>query len=257
MRQKAANHFRGFIYWLLTKGPVGVFVGMIFRNRTFDHLGSLALPGGAGPETASAIIFGLYEYPERVLIQRWLPQDCDCVELGCSIGVISRIILQKLATPRCLVAVEASPSLLNLAETNIEAAGFSGRFIPCYCAVHYGADTVVFTEHTDHIRGKIAEASRAEGVSTPCVTLAQIIKDNALGSYSLVMDIEGSEFGLVANELESLRQCEAVIVELHGDESARTNFTEKLHSCGFTLAEAKHSVCAYVRASRVQNQAKA
>ena len=257
MRHKIASHIRGFIYWLLTKGPVGTFVGTIVRRRPFDRLGPVAVPNASGPGATSAIVFGLYEYPERVLIERWLPRDCDCVELGCSIGVISRIILRKLAHPRRLVAVEASRSLLKLAEKNVASAGFSTRFTPIYGAVHYGGDTVVFTEHEEHIRGKVAEAGLSAGAITPCVTLAQIIRTSALGSYSLVMDIEGSEFGLITNDLDSLRECETIIVELHGDEASRANFTEKLRSCGFTLAEAKHSVCAYVRSAQGHNQAKA
>jgi FkbM family methyltransferase len=239
--------FRGFAYWLLTKGPLGTITGTLLRGRAFDRLGPVATPQGAKADTISAIIYGIYEYPERLLVSRWLPSDIDCVELGCSIGVISRVILSKLKPPCRLIAVEASRDLLGLTRKNIESAGFVSRFTTIHRAVHYEEESVAFANHTDHIRGQVARSGHNNGMETPCVTLKQIIQGNNVGIFSLVMDIEGSEFDLVAKDSESLAACQAIITELHGSEDAIDDLADKLRSCGFTLAEAKHSVFAFIR----------
>ncbi len=243
------SQLRGFIYWLLTAGPIGPIAGRVFRNRCFDKLGPVILPAGAKPNIVSAVLFGVYEFQERTLINRWLPRDFDCVEFGSSIGVISRVILQRLETNRRLFAVEASAELLDLATRNVAAAGFSARFTPIHGAVHYDGNHVVFEEHQEHIRGKIAGAGHSKGVITPCVTLAQVIQQGGLDRYSLVMDIEGSEFDLIEGDSESLMTCQAIIVELHGNAESHEGFKKKLGEIGFALMEAKHSVFVFARSS--------
>jgi FkbM family methyltransferase len=243
------SQLRGFIYWLITSGPIGAIAGRVFRNRCFDKLGPVILPAGAKPNVVSAVLFGVYEFQERTLINRWLPQDLDCVEFGSSIGVVSRVILEKLEVKRRLFAVEASAELLDLATRNVVAAGFSTRFTPIHGAVHYNGEHVVFEEHEEHIRGKIAGDGQSKGVTTPCVTLAQVIQQGGLDRYSLVMDIEGSEFDMIANDSKSLMRCQTIIVELHGDAESRQGFCNKLEALGFTLMEAKHSVFAFAHPS--------
>ena len=114
MSSKLGNIVRGFVYWALTAGPIGAAVGTLLRHRAFDRLGPVAVPRGTKPGTIGGIVFGVYEYPERVLIERWLPADLPCIELGCSIGVISRVILAKLRADQALIGVEASKDLLEL-----------------------------------------------------------------------------------------------------------------------------------------------
>jgi len=244
-----ANWLRGSIYWLLTAGPAGTICGWMLRRNVFDRLGPVYVPQESKSDTIGAIIFGMYEYPERVLIKRWLPSGLDCVELGSSIGIISRVILQKLDPTRRVFAVEASEELLDLAEKNVAAAGATSRFSPIHGAIHYDGDTVVFDHHAEHIRGKVAGSGQTDGVTTPCVTLAQVIRKSGLGPYSLVMDIEGSEFDLIDRDLKSLVECQAIIAELHGDEPAQNGFVSKLKQAGFLLAETKHSVFVFIRSS--------
>lgn len=252
---RCASALRGFAYWLVTKGPCGLATGAILRGRAFDRLGRVATPRKARADTIGAIVHGVYEYPERVLIGRWLPTNMDCVELGCSIGVISRVILSKLQPDCLLVAVEASQELLDLAERNVETAGFSSRFVPFVGAVHYDGDSVLFTHNNDHIRGKIADLDQVAGLEIPCVTLKQIIQKNNLKRFSLVMDIEGSEFDLIEKDPESLTGCQVIVAELHGDEETKNDFANKLHNLGFNLAEAKHSVFAFLRPQQSQRRA--
>ena len=247
MNRTIGSVIRGFIYWLLTAGPVGVFAGMILRRHAFDRFGRVTVPRNAKPDTIGAIVFGIYEYPERVLIERWLPPDLDCIELGCSIGIISRVILNKIHADRKLTAVEASRDLLDLSKQNVSAAGFSDRFAPLHGAVDYQGDFVAFANHEDHIRGTIDRGALLGGTPTPCVTLSSVLQRATSASYSLVMDIEGSEHDLLANDLGSLRRCQAIIAELHGNEASINAFKAKLGANDFALVDAKHSVFVFLR----------
>jgi FkbM family methyltransferase len=238
---------RGFAYWLLTRGPIGVLIGMLLNGRAFDRLGYVMVPDKTKADVLGAIAFGVYEYPERTLIKRWLPPNADCIELGCSIGVISRVILQKLQTDYQLIAVEASADLVNLAEKNVAAAGFSSRFKSVHSAVHYHGDHVIFEEHEEHIRGRVATQEKTGGIAIPCTTLSRVIKNNFLGAYSLVMDIEGSEFDVITKDSESLENCQAIIAEVHGDTESKNDLVKNIERMGFKLAEIKHSVFAFVR----------
>jgi len=246
MSKAAGSKVRGFIYWILTAGPIGVFAGTLLKGRVFDRFGPIAVPQKTKPDTIGAIVFGVYEYPERVLIEHWLPSDVDCIELGCSIGVISRVILKKLRADKRLTGVEASAPLLDLAKRNIAAAGFSARFNPVWGAVHYGSDSVAFAENADHIRGSVAVESTAGHTTVPCVTLAEAVAGLS-APFSLVMDVEGSEFDVVANDSGSLANCRVIIAEVHGDTTRKAEFVEALNRGGFDLAETKHSVSAFVR----------
>lgn len=238
---------RGKIYWLITDGPVGTICGTIMRGRACDALGRVVLPEEAQAETVAAIAFGVYEYPERQLIGRWLPRDVDCVELGCSIGIISRVILSRLQPSCRLIAVEASQELLGLAKRNIQAANLSSRLVPLHGAIHYDGDYVVFANDANHIRGRVATSRHSSGTKTPCVLLNHIIRENKLQSFSLVMDIEGAEFDLIAHDIASLSGCKAMIAEIHGGEKEREEFVKTLANEGFNLMVSKHSVFAFLR----------
>ena len=241
------NRLRGLLYWALSTGPFGTIAGLLFRRNCFDLNGGIALPKGSRASTAGTIIFGLYEYPERVLIKKWLPTNLDCVELGCSIGVISRVILHHLDNRQRLLAVEASEQLLQLAQRNVASAHLDRRFLPVHGAVHYSGKTVRFSESAENLRGKVEDQAQSCGIDTPCVTLAHLIADSGVQTFSLVMDIEGSEFDLIANDAAALVKCRAIVAEVHGDQSKCAHFADILRSQGFTLVEVKHSVFAFLR----------
>jgi FkbM family methyltransferase len=137
--------------------------------------------------------------------------------------------------------------LLDLAKINVAAAGFSSRFKSLHSAVHYHGDHVIFEEHEEHIRGRVATQEKTDGIAIPCTTLSRVIKTNFLGTYSLVMDIEGSEFDVITKDSESFTNCQAIIAEVHGDTESKNGLVKNIERMGFKLAEIKHSVFAFVR----------
>jgi FkbM family methyltransferase len=184
------------------------------------------------------------------LIRRWLPRDADVVELGASIGIVSREILNRIDEQHGLFAVEAVEGLAQLAEANLARLHVSSRWRVLTAAVAYNVSEVFFNADQEHVAGRIV-GKTAQGDPrvrrVPARTLSSIIDQFDLSDYSLVMDIEGAEHELIAHEKETLSKCRCVIAELHGNPGDRDVFCQTLEAIGMRLVERKHSVAAFIR----------
>jgi FkbM family methyltransferase len=238
------SRVKGFAYWLATSSPLAGALGSAIRHRPFDGLGRLSLPHDISPKAVTGIACGAYEYSERYLIRKWLPRNLDVVELGASIGIISREILIRIEPQMRLVAVEALQKLVDLAKSNIGIKFSSRNWQVEQGAIAYGCDKVAFASGAEHIAGRISGEGTQEIKAT---SLARILDDFGIGEYSLVMDIEGAEHEVLRNDLESLERCRCVIVELHGEQAAKDTFCRSLQSVGMHIVERKHSVAAFLR----------
>ena len=244
------HRLKGFLYSLVTRSRFAWLVGSLFGKDVFDMSGRITTPVDASPQMRCGIIFGAYEYSERYLIRKWLPRDCDVVELGASIGVVSREILNRIAGRHRLVAVEASEELARLAELNIGFRHPTSRWHVLCCAVAYTADEVYFNAGQEHVAGRIVTTPQGDGGLTSKVkarTLSSIISQCSVGEYSLVMDVEGAEHELIAHDKEALSKCRCIIAELHGNSKDKAVFCEAMTSIGMRIVEQKHSVVAFLR----------
>lgn len=241
---------RACAYKALSESWLTTLVGRCFSERAFDKFGPVQTPPGCSNSLTSGIVFGIYEYSERFLIRRHLPSNLDVVELGASIGIVSREILRKLDASRRLIAVEALPALAKLARHNISAA-YPGRDCQLVeAAIAYGTDRVSFDSGAEHISGRIANDPGLKGEASTTVkaqSLSWILDHFSVGEFSLVMDIEGAEYALVANDSGSLKRCRCLIAELHGTVQQKEMLHATLVTAGMRLIEAKHSVVAYRR----------
>lgn len=241
---------RGFIYWLLTNSPFAFLVGTVFRKEVPCGSGYIVVPEDASPYTRSGIVFGAYEYSERFLIKKWLPSNLDVVELGSSIGIVSRDILTHITYPHRLISVEALEPLARLAEMNVARLHPRTRWHILPRAVAYNSQEVLFNAARNHVAGRIV-SSGSDGCShataVRAVTLANLIDQFALGDYSLVMDIEGAEHAVLTHDKSAIDRCQCLISELHGSERDKDMFCKTLTSLGMMLVERKHSVVAFVR----------
>lgn len=151
--------FRACAYKALSDSWITALVGRCFSQHAFDKLGPVQTPTGCPASLSSGIIFGIYEYSERFLIRKHLPSDVDVVELGASIGVVSREILRRLHVSQRLIAVEALPKLAELARHNISTAHPGRHWLLVEAAIAYGTDRVSFDSGAEHICGRIATDS--------------------------------------------------------------------------------------------------
>lgn len=235
----------------MTKGPIGWIVGnSLGRFWQRDKNGRLTIPRGASYEIRSSIIFGVYELPERRLIKKWLPARVPCIELGASIGIITREIGAKLDKETPLVAVEAVPSLADHVRENLRVSRCPVNCRVVQAAVWYDGEEVAFDRGTANIEGRVADNVK-NGLMLPCTTLRRIVQEAAFSEFSLVMDIEGAEFTLIDHDSEILQRCSCIIAELHGPPRERERFENVCEAAGLQVVDRKHSVVALLRESAV------
>jgi FkbM family methyltransferase len=241
---------RACAYKALSDSRLTTLVGRCFSEHAFDKFGLLQTPPGCSHSLTSGIVFGIYEYSERFLIRRHLLSNLDVVELGASIGIVSRQIMHQLDASRCLIAVEALPALAKLARRNISAAHPGRDYQLVEAAIAYGTKRVSFDSGAEHISARIANEPGQTDESSTVVKarrLLWILDHFNVGEFSLVMDIDGAEYALVAKDSGSLKRCRCLIAELHGTAQQKEMLHATLATTGLRLIETKHSVVAYRR----------
>jgi FkbM family methyltransferase len=177
---------------------------------------TVTLPAHVETGAASALLRGKYEQEEAEFIERFLPAELPVIELGGSLGVVSRLIRSRLSPGVRHIVVEANGALLETLATNSRVAASDPTEI-VHAALAYGTNEVTFETGAGVHANRIASAdARGQTVRVSAVTLADLW--NRLGqptAYSLVCDIEGAERDLFRNDAETLRHAQVVIVETH------------------------------------------
>ena len=198
--------------------PVAAVITLYYRNRIpwygmniwTDH-------PAVHPRTKAALFWGLYEKSERRMIARFLPHDTPVIELGASIGGITNAVRRTLAPDQPMVSVEANPYLIPLIEKNLSANGQGGKVKVLHGAIAYGpGDTVRFAVDEVSTDSRVAEVAETKNVhQVRKLTLAQIVAEQAFATYTVVCDIEGAEYDIIAHDMDAFCNAEVVIIELH------------------------------------------
>lgn len=245
--EKHKKRFTRFLYWLATRGPAGQLVGLVGSRKVFDGMGLMTMPNSVDREIISSLFFQCYERPERILIEKYLDPTLNCVELGSSLGYISRVIKHKLNVDRVLVQVEADPILHAIGSDNAHSLTQGCRVASLNAAVDYGkSETTYFYSDGHTLGGRTCDLPSAQQV--PVMSLEKILNEFAIDDCNLVMDIEGMEYALLKHEARFLQQCcRVIIVELHYSENHRRKFVQLLESLDFDLEKRFHNVFAFHR----------
>ena len=244
------RRLRGFLYWLVTDSWFARLVGIVFSRHVFDRYGRLSIPSDSSPRLVSGLIFEAYEYSERYLVRKWLPENYSVVELGASIGVISREILHRIGPHKQLIAMEAVPSLAALAQDNIGHTYATSRWQILPTAIAYNAQEVAFRTGSEHVAGRVDVELPTAGetyLKVQARTLSDVLSEFDISEYSLVMDIEGAEHQLISHDRGALSGCRCLISELHGSQGEKDSFCRVVTELGMTLVERKHSVVVFLR----------
>jgi FkbM family methyltransferase len=209
---------------LLCHPHVGRVISILFGDRIPNRGVRIYTGGDVVRASAKASLFwGLYESAEVRFIQRYLAPHRDVVELGSSLGVVGAHVARKLESGFRLICVEPNPSLLPYISRNVLAGCVTTELVVVGAAIDYtrAAGTLATLARggstiSSHLSPKASCGS--DSVEVPTTTLAEIIRANKIGRYTLVVDIEGAEAGMLAMESDALMSCEQVIVELHDSE---------------------------------------
>jgi FkbM family methyltransferase len=170
------------------------------------------------PWVRSAIFWGVYEKPEVMFVDKYLRPDCDVIELGGSLGVVTSHIARRIAVGQRAVSIEADPRLVPIIRQNVGLNAPDASTTVIHGAIYYAADrpvSVRFSFGQMNLTGGVAGNSNKIGVDVPARRLSEIHSEYGLGRYTLVSDIEGAEAGLIASNDPALAQCVMAILELH------------------------------------------
>jgi FkbM family methyltransferase len=177
------------------------------------------------PEIKAALFWQGYESGEYRFIGKHLPHDCDVIELGGSMGVISATIRRHINPDRKLVIVEADPRLADVLEGNLNQNGCSQGVTIERAAISYsGEASVRFALGPSSVSGRLDDGSQPDEqtVTVPAVTLSGLAQSHGFDRFALVCDIEGVEWDIFAGDKDVLGRADVVIMELHARTGLKT-----------------------------------
>ncbi len=171
------------------------------------------------PRIKAKLFLNGYEPVEIGFVKKYLHPERDVIDLGSSLGVVAAHVGRKLHAGRRMICVEANPQLLDIIRANVTR---NAPHVPLEIvsgAVDYPPDRREFVELAlgcDNLVAHIVEDAVApQGICVPTISLSDIIRRYAVGEYTLVSDIEGSEAGLLEMDAVALTHCRQMIIELH------------------------------------------
>ncbi len=195
----------------------------------------------------AAVFWNIYESAEARLISTYLRKDLPVIELGASLGVISKLIGSNLRAK--LVCIEANSSLLESIDFNLaQLSNLSYRIINK--VLSYEGKPVQFAVNKgENLTGRVV---KDDGIYVESVTLKQIIDSEGIKDFVLVMDIEGSEIEILLNDMQSLSNCKLLLMELHdidykGCHYSIASMTTLIEQGGFTLVKRDGNCFVYTR----------
>jgi FkbM family methyltransferase len=204
-------------------------------------------PRELGVFRTAEILAGRYEQEEAELVEAYVPDACDVLELGGGIGFITALTEHTTDNIGTHVVLEMNPQLLpvlrkvkeaNRLEVHIDKAAYSAR-----------SKNVRLESGETYTQTSASETS-TKGESIPAKSLSALVDEYDLDQFALIVDIEGAERGLLEDEFDTMvEHCPVVIIELHrsrlGDDL--TPHLEKLRS-EYTLEADRDPVFAFRRA---------
>ncbi|WP_345457800.1 FkbM family methyltransferase [Nocardioides marinquilinus] len=161
----------------------------------------------------------MYESAEIRMVRTHLRSASHLVDLGASLGVVSSAAARLLPPGAEVTCVEANAQIAALTSANLARNAPHVRAGVINGAIDYTrspGQAVSFVEADEHVGSAIdADGTRA-GFTAPAVRLTDLVQ--GVKAFSLVMDIEGAEVGLLLAEAQTLQRCQQLVAELHATE---------------------------------------
>ncbi len=167
--------------------------------------------------TRAQLFWGMYESAEIRSVRRHLDPRLDLVELGSSIGVVSCHASRRLQPDRRIVCVEANPRLIPLLSANLRANAPGRSVSVVQGAIDYTATTgeVSLEFGADSTGSRVVAGPTRAATRVRTTTLSELVRDQHLGEFALIADIEGAEAGIFLDDPGALTGCKQIIAELH------------------------------------------
>jgi len=187
---------------------------------------------------------GSYEKEEVALINEYVTEPYDVVDLGASTGFTTTYTLKRLDDAVAAVAVEANPAMVDVLREVKKRNGVEYRiensaYDPTEAEVEFYIHDKTVSSSTKRDDGKKITAS---GIS-----VERIIDEYDLDEFICLVDIEGGEIDLVGNELQVLEdRCRLIIMEIHDIDEIASETKQALDDSAFYLVDSTNDVYAYM-----------
>lgn len=186
-------------------------------DRYSIHGVTVCVPPAAGLELRYQLMRGRYENEEARAVRRYVPPGASVIELGGSLGVMSKIIRSQIGQGARHIIVEANPDLVGICAANAVDPMNQSETILINAAVAYGVEHVAFQfGHNAHV-GRIGVETSGRSVRVTATTLSSLVSTLGGKPYCLVSDIEGAEFAVFLNERSVFAQLQYAIIEVHSE----------------------------------------
>lgn len=194
----------------------------------------------------SSLQRGVYEEAEEYIVRRHLPVDVDVIELGSGLGFVSCVADDVIDDEKEHVVLEPNPKIVPILEQTKDLN--DAEFTIIEKAYGTVSDTVSLFIYK-YFWGTSTRAKRdpVRTIQVPTVNLRSLCQEYDIGKFSLILDIEGGEFDLIADELTFLaNNCNLLIIEFHDfvDESV-DDARSDLQREGFSLLAERDNVYVY------------
>jgi len=179
---------------------------------------------------------GLHEYSEMAFVLQATRPDDLFVDVGANVGAYT-LLACGVAGARG-IAIEPVPSSFSKLMDNLRLNDLTGRVRALNVAAGAARGITRFTsdlDTTNHVvDGRSAGSSETE-IDVQVYTLDELL-DGARASI-MKMDVEGYELHVIEGAHNTLRQADAIIVELNGSGNLYghpdSHVVERLHNLGF------------------------
>jgi FkbM family methyltransferase len=164
-------------------------------------------------------VLGREERAELALVRRLVPSDRDVVDLGASVGIVGARAVKRLAPAQRYVGVEMQEWAARLARENVHrAAPHLASTVVCAAICSTRASVGA------HDPGDPSAVATTDGDAIPTTTLTRIVREHGIRpGYTLLMDVEGSEADIFANDASALADAGLIIAELHAGRATALN----------------------------------
>ena len=191
-----------------------------------------------------------YEAEEIKLVVSILKKGTNVLELGGSIGLLSRVIRDKIGPTATHFIVEADPSLINTCRQNSEIGSEKGKTSVLHAAVAYvDTPTLEFKKGKTAHTGKIATSNEKGNINVPAIELKELIQKMPKSKeLILVSDIEGAEYEMFEKESrEVFSNFSYAIIEMHpksfqGLNKSEAEFKNIIAEKGFSIIRQEENV---------------
>jgi FkbM family methyltransferase len=196
-----------------------LFIHSAIYGDTFSIHGlKVVIPKEAGLELRYEVMRRRYENVEAAAVRKYLSRGISVLELGGSLGIVSKVIREQMGADATHVILEANPNIVSICQKNAVSQIGNGKTEVINAALAYGAEQVGFRFGHNANVGRVEKETNNELISVRAVSLSSLVSLLPPNSpFNLVCDIEGAELDMFVNEHDVFSRLQIGIVEIHPD----------------------------------------